>query len=107
MAELHKIYTIIEKEYPDAHLETLLVVDGTTGQNALAQAMEFSQVAPIDGIVLTKLDGTAKGGIAIAIQSELKIPVKFICIGEKIEDMEKFDADSFVEALFDEEKAEA
>lgn len=101
MAELHKIYTIIEKEYSDAYLETLLVVDGTTGQNALAQAKEFSQVAPIDGIVLTKLDGTAKGGIAIAIQSELKIPVKFICIGEKIEDMEKFDADSFVDALFD------
>lgn len=101
MAELHKIYTIIEKEYSEAYLETLLVVDGTTGQNALAQAKEFSQVAPIDGIVLTKLDGTAKGGIAIAIQSELKIPVKFICIGEKIEDMEKFNADNFVDALFD------
>lgn len=103
MAELHKIYTIIEKEYSEAYLETLLVVDGTTGQNALAQAKEFSQVAPIDGIVLTKLDGTAKGGIAIAIQSELKIPVKFICIGEKIEDMEKFNADNFVDALFDAE----
>lgn len=104
MAELHKIYTIIEKEYSEAYLETLLVVDGTTGQNALAQAKEFSQVAPIDGIVLTKLDGTAKGGIAIAIQSELKIPVKFICIGEKIEDMEKFNADNFVDALFDAEE---
>lgn len=100
MAELHKIYTILEKEYPQAHLETLIVVDGTTGQNALEQAREFSQVAPVDGIVLTKLDGTAKGGIAIAIQSELNIPVKFIGIGEKIDDLEKFDADSFVDALF-------
>ena len=100
MAELHKIYTILEKEYPQANLETLIVVDGTTGQNALEQAREFSQVAPVDGIVLTKLDGTAKGGIAIAIQSELNIPVKFIGIGEKIDDLEKFDADSFVDALF-------
>jgi fused signal recognition particle receptor len=106
MAELHKIHTIIEKEYPDAHLETLIVVDGTTGQNALAQAKEFSQVAPVDGVVLTKLDGTAKGGIAIAIQSELNIPVKFIGIGEKIEDLEKFDADSFVDALFETEQPE-
>ena len=96
----NKIYTILEKEYPQAHLETLIVVDGTTGQNALEQAREFSQVAPVDGIVLTKLDGTAKGGIAIAIQSELNIPVKFIGIGEKIDDLEKFDADSFVDALF-------
>ena len=100
MAELHKIYTILEKEYPQANLETLIVVDGTTGQNALEQAREFSQVAPVDGIVLTKLDGTAKGGIAIAIQSELNIPVKFIGIGEKIDDLEKFDADSFVDDLF-------
>ncbi len=100
MAELHKIHTIIEKEYPEALLETLIVVDGTTGQNALAQAKEFSQVAPVDGVVLTKLDGTAKGGIAIAIQSELNIPVKFIGIGEKIDDLQKFDADGFVDALF-------
>lgn len=100
MAELHKIHTIIEKEYPEALLETLIVVDGTTGQNALAQAKEFSQVAPVDGVVLTKLDGTAKGGIAIAIQSELNIPVKFIGIGENIDDLQKFDADGFVDALF-------
>lgn len=104
MAELHKIYTIIEKEYPQAHLETLIVVDGTTGQNALAQAKEFSQVAPIDGVVLTKLDGTAKGGIAIALQSEMSIPVKFIGVGEQIGDLQKFDADSFVNALFETEE---
>lgn len=108
MAELHKIYTIIEKEYPQAHLETLIVVDGTTGQNALSQAKEFSEVAPIDGVVLTKLDGTAKGGIAIALQSEMNIPVKFIGVGEQVGDLEKFDADSFVNALFetDEEQTE-
>lgn len=104
MAELHKIYTIIEKEYPEAHLETLIVVDGTTGQNALSQAKEFSEVAPIDGVVLTKLDGTAKGGIAIALQSEMNIPVKFIGIGEQVGDLEKFDADSFVNALFETEE---
>ena len=81
MAELHKIHTIIEKEYPEALLETMIVVDGTTGQNALAQAKEFSEVADVSGVILTKLDGTAKGGIAIAIQSELSIPVKYIGIG--------------------------
>lgn len=101
MAELHKIYKIIENEYSDAHLETLIVVDGTTGQNALVQAKQFSEVADITGVVLTKLDGTAKGGIAIAIQSELKIPVKYIGIGEQIDDLQKFDADAFVDALFD------
>lgn len=101
MAELHKIYKIIENEYGDAHLETLLVVDGTTGQNALVQAKQFSEVADITGVVLTKLDGTAKGGIAIAIQSELSIPVKYIGIGEGIEDLQPFHADEFVDALFD------
>lgn len=101
MAELHKIYKIIENEYVDAHLETFIVVDGTTGQNALVQAKQFSEVADITGVVLTKLDGTAKGGIAIAIQSELGIPVKYIGIGEQIDDLQKFDADAFVDALFD------
>lgn len=101
MNELHKIYRIIENEYGDAHLETFIVVDGTTGQNALVQAKQFSEVADITGIILTKLDGTAKGGIAIAIQSELEIPVKYIGIGEKIDDLQKFDADNFVNALFD------
>ncbi len=101
MAELHKIYKIIENEYSDAHLETFIVVDGTTGQNALVQAKQFSEVADITGVVLTKLDGTAKGGIAIAIQSELKIPVKYIGIGEQLDDLQKFDADAFVDALFD------
>ena len=92
MAELHKIYKIIENEYSDAHLETFIVVDGTTGQNALVQAKQFSEVADITGVVLTKLDGTAKGGIAIAIQSELNIPVKYIGIGENIDDLQRFDA---------------
>ncbi len=101
MAELHKIYKIIENEYSDAHLETFIVVDGTTGQNALVQAKQFSEVADITGVVLTKLDGTAKGGIAIAIQSELNIPVKYIGLGEKIDDLQRFDADEFVDALFD------
>lgn len=100
MEELKKIDRVIEREYPEAYRETLVVLDGTTGQNALAQAKEFNEVADITGIVLTKLDGTAKGGIAIAIQSELGIPVKYIGIGEKIEDLQKFDADDFVNALF-------
>ena len=101
MDELNKIYRIIGKEYPEAAIETLVVVDGTTGQNAKEQARQFSEAAPVNGIVLTKLDGTAKGGIAIAIESELSIPVKYIGIGEKIDDLQKFDADQFVEALFE------
>ena len=105
MEELKKINRIVEREYPDAYRETFVVLDGTTGQNALAQAKQFSQVADITGIILTKLDGTAKGGIAIAIQSEMNIPVKNIGIGEHIEDLQKFDADAFVDALF-ETKAE-
>ncbi|WP_167956679.1 signal recognition particle-docking protein FtsY [Anaerosporobacter faecicola] len=100
MEELRKISRVIDREYPEAHKETLVVLDGTTGQNALAQAKQFSEVAEINGIILTKLDGTAKGGIAIAIQSELGIPVKYIGIGEKIDDLQKFNADEFVNALF-------
>ena len=100
MNELHKLYRILEKEYPDAIRETLLVLDGTTGQNALIQAKEFSEAAQVKGVILTKLDGTSKGGIAIAVQSELGIPVKYIGVGEKLEDMQRFDADEFVNALF-------
>ena len=100
MEELKKIHRILEKEYPDAYRETLVVLDGTTGQNALAQARQFSEVADITGIILTKMDGTAKGGIAVAIQSELGIPVKYIGVGETIEDLQKFDSEQFVNALF-------
>lgn len=100
MEELKKINRIIDKEYPDAYRETLVVLDGTTGQNALAQARQFMEVADITGIILTKLDGTAKGGIAVAIQSELGIPVKYVGVGEKIDDLQKFDSGDFVEALF-------
>ena len=100
MEELRKINRILEKEYPEAYRETLVVLDGTTGQNALVQARQFAEVADITGIILTKLDGTAKGGIAVAIHSELGIPVKYIGVGEKIEDLHKFDADDFVNALF-------
>lgn len=101
MEELKKINRIIDKEFPDAYRETLVVLDGTTGQNALSQAKQFGEAADITGIVLTKMDGTAKGGIAVAIQSELSIPVKYIGVGETIEDLQKFDANDFVNALFD------
>ncbi|MCD8336488.1 MAG: signal recognition particle-docking protein FtsY [Lachnospiraceae bacterium] len=101
MSELGKINRILEREYPEAYKETLVVLDGTTGQNALAQAREFKAAADITGIILTKLDGTAKGGIAVAIHSELGIPVKYIGVGEKIDDLQKFNADDFVNALFD------
>lgn len=101
MEELKKINRIIDKEFPNAHRENLVVLDGTTGQNALQQAREFGEVADLTGIILTKMDGTAKGGIAVAIQSELKIPVKYIGVGETIEDLQKFDAEQFVNALFD------
>ena len=100
MNELGKINRIIEKEYPEAYRETLVVLDGTTGQNALVQAREFAEVADITGIILTKLDGTAKGGIAVAIQKELGIPVKYIGVGESIHDLQKFNAEEFVNALF-------
>ena len=101
MEELKKIDRIIEKEYSDAYRENLIVLDATTGQNALAQARQFMECTKITGVILTKMDGTAKGGIAVAIQSELGIPVKYIGIGEKIEDLQKFDANQFVDALFD------
>lgn len=101
MEELKKINRIIEREFPDAHRENLVVLDGTTGQNALNQAREFGQVADLTGIILTKMDGTAKGGIAVAIQSELNIPVKYIGVGEHIKDLQKFDPEQFVNALFD------
>ena len=103
MEELRKINRIIDREYPDAFRETLVVLDGTTGQNALEQARQFKEVCDITGIILTKLDGTAKGGIAVAIQPELGIPVKYIGVGESIEDLQKFDADEFVNALFHQE----
>lgn len=100
MDELKKINRIVDRKYPDCYRETLVVLDGTTGQNALAQAKQFSEVADITGIIITKLDGTAKGGIAVAIQKELGIPVKYIGVGEHIDDLQKFDPQSFVEALF-------
>lgn len=101
MNELEKMNRIIDKNYPGVKRENLIVLDATTGQNALNQAREFGEVAPLSGIVLTKMDGTAKGGIAIAIQSELGIPVKFIGVGEGIDDLQEFDSDTFVNALFD------
>ncbi|MBQ9765322.1 MAG: signal recognition particle-docking protein FtsY [Lachnospiraceae bacterium] len=101
MEELRKIDKVISREYPDAYRETLLVLDGTTGQNALEQLRQFKDVANVSGIILTKLDGTAKGGIAVAIQAEYKIPVKYVGVGEHIDDLQKFDADDFVNALFD------
>lgn len=110
MEELKKMNRIIDREFPDAHRENLIVLDGTTGQNALSQAREFGEAANLTGVILTKMDGTAKGGIAVAIQSELNVPVKYIGVGETIEDLQKFDAEEFVNALFDvktEESAEA
>lgn len=101
MEELKKMNRIIDREFPNAHRENLVVLDATTGQNAMVQAREFSRTADLTGIILTKMDGTAKGGIAVAIQSELHIPVKYIGVGESIEDLQKFDADQFVNALFD------
>ena len=100
MDELGKINRIIDREYSDAKKETLLVLDATTGQNAVIQAKQFMEVCPVDGIVLTKLDGTAKGGVVISIKNSLNIPVKYIGVGEGIEDLQEFDAESFVEALF-------
>lgn len=100
MEELRKIDRIIEREYSDAYRENLIVLDATTGQNALSQLKEFNDVTDITGIILTKMDGTAKGGIAVAIQAEMGIPVKYIGVGEHIEDLMKFDSDTFVNALF-------
>lgn len=104
MEELKKMNRIIGREFPDAYRENLIVLDGTTGQNALNQAREFGETAQLTGIILTKMDGTSKGGIAIAIQSELGIPVKYIGVGEKLDDLQRFDAEEFVNALFDVEK---
>ena len=100
MEELRKISRVVEREYPEAALSALLVIDATTGQNGLAQAKVFSEVANLDGIVLTKLDGTAKGGIAIAIRNELGLPVRYIGLGEQLDDMQPFDANEFVDAIF-------
>ena len=96
---------IIDREFPDAYRENLIVLDGTTGQNAMVQAREFGEVADLTGIILTKMDGTAKGGIAVAIQSQLQVPVKYIGVGETIEDLQKFNSDEFVNALFEVESA--
>lgn len=101
MEELRKMNRIIDREFPDAHRENFIVLDGTTGQNALVQAREFGDVADLTGIILTKMDGTAKGGIAVAIQSELSVPVKYIGVGESMDDLQKFNPDDFVDALFD------
>jgi fused signal recognition particle receptor len=103
MEELRKINRVIDREYPDAYRETLVVLDGTTGQNALEQARQFNEICDISGIVLTKLDGTAKGGIVIAIESELGIPVKYVGVGEQLDDLQKFDAEDFVRAMFTQE----
>lgn len=104
MEELRKINNIISREYPDAYRETLVVLDGSTGQNALSQAREFKEVTDVTGVVLTKLDGSGKGGIAVAIQAELSIPVKYIGVGEGIDDLQKFDANEYVRAIFDNEE---
>lgn len=101
MEELRKINRIIDREFPQVHRENLIVLDGTTGQNAMVQAREFGEVADLTGIILTKMDGTAKGGIAVAIQSELNVPVKYIGVGETIDDLQKFNSDDFVNALFE------
>ena len=100
MDELGKINRVIDRELSGAHKQTLLVLDGTTGQNAVIQAKQFMDVCPIDGIILTKLDGTAKGGVVISIKNTLNIPVKYIGVGEGIDDLQVFDPESFVEALF-------
>ena len=101
MEELKKINRIIDKEMPEAYRENLIVLDGTTGQNALSQLKEFKEAADVTGIILTKMDGTAKGGIAVAIQAEYGIPVKYIGVGEHIDDLQKFNSQDFVNALFD------
>ena len=100
MEELKKISRVVEREYPEAAVKALLVIDATTGQNGLAQAQVFGEVANLDGIILTKLDGTAKGGIAVAIRSEMGLPVRYIGLGEQLDDMQPFDAKQFVDAIF-------
>ncbi len=101
MNELDKISRVIDREYPEAERETLLVLDGTTGQNAIVQAKEFGGVCPVNGIILTKLDGTAKGGIVCAIKEELGIPVRYIGVGEGIDDLQRFDPEDFAKALLE------
>ena len=101
MNELNKIFRVVENEYPEAKKEVLLVLDATTGQNAILQAKTFKEVSNITGIALTKLDGTAKGGVVIALQAELGIPVKLIGVGEQIDDLQRFDSTDFVNALFE------
>lgn len=101
MEELKKIDRVIERSYPEAYRENLIVLDATTGQNALSQLREFKEVTDITGIILTKMDGTAKGGIAVAIQAEMGVPVKYVGVGEQVEDLQKFNSDVFVNALFD------
>ncbi|MBR0088047.1 MAG: signal recognition particle-docking protein FtsY, partial [Lachnospiraceae bacterium] len=103
MQELKKMSRVIDGSMPEALRENLLVLDATTGQNAIEQAREFKDVCELSGIILTKMDGTAKGGIAIAIENELHIPVKFIGVGEQLDDLEKFDSEDFIDALFDTE----
>ena len=100
MDELAKMRRVISREFPDANVESLIVLDGSTGQNALEQARQFSNVTEINGIIITKLDGTAKGGIAVAIESELSVPVKYIGVGEKIDDLQRFDPSQYITALF-------
>ena len=100
MNELGKVFKIVDREYPEAQKEVLLVVDATTGQNAVSQAKTFKEVADITGIVLTKLDGTAKGGVVLAVKSEVDVPVKLIGVGEKVEDLQDFDSKAFIDALF-------
>ena len=104
MTELEKMNKIIDREFPEASKETLLILDATNGKNAVSQAKEFNGVAPLTGVVITKLDGTAKGGIAITIADEFDMPIKFIGVGEKMEDLEKFDAKDFVGAIFEDEE---
>ena len=103
MDELAKMYRVIERELPNASVEALLVLDATTGQNAVNQAREFKNVTKLTGIVLTKLDGTAKGGVVLSIKNDLDIPVKFIGVGEQIDDLRPFDSKEFIDAIFDEE----
>ena len=100
MDELAKINRVIKREYSEANMETLLVLDATTGQNGVEQAKQFMAICPIDGIILTKLDGTAKGGVVISIKKQLSIPVKYIGVGEGIDDLQEFNSRDFVEALF-------
>jgi fused signal recognition particle receptor len=102
MNELNKITRVVTRELPDADVETLMVLDATTGQNGLEQAKQFLETAGITGIVLTKLDGTAKGGVVFAIANELKLPVKFVGVGEQIDDLIPFNSKDYVEALFKE-----